>query len=138
VKLSLFDVSVPSSPAETSFVEISGGGRGTGYAWSMAEHDHHAFSSFADRGVLAIPVSRWTWSDASGTSSGWNGLVVYAVDLGGVDSVAGFREIGRIEHGSTVLRSLRIGDRLHSITDSELKVVELDDPSTVVAVLPLT
>jgi hypothetical protein len=131
VKLSLFDVSVPAAPAEASFVEIGGGG--SGYAWSAAEYDHHAFSYFAGHGVLAIPVSSWSWDEASGTASGSNALVVYEVDPAG-----GFTELARIEHDSAVSRSLRIGGRLFSIGENELKVVNLDDPASVVATLPLT
>ena len=130
VKLSLFDVSVPSTPSETSFVEI-GGGTG-GYAWSLAEGDHHAFSYFPGRRILAIPVSSWTWDVSSETASGWDALVLYEVDL-----AEGFTELARIEHGSTVTRSLRIGDRLFSMSRSELKVVDLAAPATVVASLPL-
>ncbi len=132
VKLSLFDVSTPSQPTETDFVEIGGGGRGYGHAWSAAEYDHHAFSFFSGRGVLAIPVSSWTWDDATGTSSDWNALVVYEID-----PAEGFTELARIRHGSAVSRSLRIGGRLISIGESELNVVNLDEPATVVATLPL-
>lgn len=132
VKLSLFDVSAPSQPNETDFVEIGGGGGGYSYAWSAAEHDHHAFSFFFGRGVLAIPVSNWTWDDATGTASDWNALVVYEID-----PAEGFTELARIEHGSPVSRSLWIGERLFSIGESELKVVDLEDQATVVATLPL-
>ena len=108
------------------------GGGGVSYVWSLAEHDHHAFSFFAGRGVLAIPVSSWTWDEVTQTSSGWNALVVYEAD-----PASGLTEIARIEHGSAVSRSLRIGGRLFSIGETELKVVDLDAPATVVASLPL-
>ncbi len=132
VKLSLFDVSAPTRPTETDFVEIGGGGGHSSYAWSAAEYDHHAFSYFAGHGVLAIPVSSWSWNEVSGTASGSNALVVYEVDPAG-----GFTELARIEHGSAVSRSLRLGGRLFSIGENELKVVNLDDPASVVATLPL-
>jgi len=131
VKLSLFDVSVPSQPTETNFVEIAAG-RGNGYAWSVAEHDHHAFSYFAGRGILAIPVSSWEWDPSAETASAWNALVLYELDL-----TEGFNEVARIQHGSNVIRSLRIAGRLFSISENELKVVDLEDPGSVVASLPL-
>ena len=124
VKLSLFDVSTPSTPAESSFVEIVQPGV---YASSEAEHDHHAFSYFADRGIVAIPVTEWSYSSS-------HALVVYSVGL--ADGT--LEELARIEHDSPVSRSLRIGERLFSISETAIKIVDFADPATVVAELPLT
>jgi hypothetical protein len=124
VKISLFDVSVPAAPTETAFVEFVVPG---GYAWSSAQWDHHAFSYFADRGVVAIPVSQW-----SATVS--HALAVYSVGLAGGE----LEELARIEHDSPVSRSLRIGGWLYSISDTSLKVVDLAEPSRVVGDLTLS
>jgi uncharacterized secreted protein with C-terminal beta-propeller domain len=136
VKLSLFDVSAPASPTEAGFVEFVTSG---GWVWSTAEWDHHAFSYFADRGVVAIPVSQWTWSEptpdwAWAGATGSHALVVLSVD----PATGGLQELARIEHDSPVGRSLRIGSRLYSISDSSLAIVDFADPQTVVAELPLS
>lgn len=135
VKLSLFDVSVPATPVEASFVEFVAAG---GYAWSAAEWDHHAFSFFADRDVVAIPVSQWTW-EASSDDTEWFGSSTSSHTLAvfSVDPVEGrLQELARIDHESPVMRSLRIGDRLYSISEGSLSIVEFADPRSVVANLP--
>lgn len=128
LKISLFDVSKPASPLQVDAVEIGGAGC---YTWSAAQWDHHAFSYFADRRILSIPVSSWTWT-LEGGSDGSDTLAVYAVD-----PVAGFRELSRIDHDSPVSRSLRIGDRLYSISGTTVKIVDFADPSKVVGEVPL-
>lgn len=95
-------------------------------ASSTAEWDHHAFSFFAETGILAIPVLDWGW---------WNGeatLEVLRVDAG-----QGFTELGKVRHDGEVLRSLRIGGFLYSIGSDAVKVVKLEDPGEVVATVTL-
>jgi hypothetical protein len=57
-----------------------------------------------------------------------------------IDPEKGFTELGRVTQDGEVLRSLRIGDNLYSISTTDLEIVNLMQPEKVVAevVLPGT
>jgi uncharacterized secreted protein with C-terminal beta-propeller domain len=127
LQLSLFDVSDPTAPTRTATYEFAAGdGWWTG--WSPAEWDHHAFSYFADQGILALPAmagSHW--------NSGGAALQVFRVDPD-----TGFTLLGTTTHTSSVERSLRIGDKLYSLSSTQLKVTLLDQPEDEIASVNLT
>lgn len=112
LQLSLFDVSDFANPRrldlETFSTEHWGG-------WSDAEWNHLAVSWFSDVGVLALPVAvDWTQAPA------------LEVLTAGPD---GITRLGTIRHTGPVLRSLRLGNYLVSMSTTEIQVHELTDPS---------
>lgn len=90
LQISVFDVSDPASPTRTAQHEIAYGD--TGWSWSEAEHDHHAFTFYEREGLLAIPVTLEDWSREDGAYSHFSGVIVFDVDG---DSIA---ERGRVSH----------------------------------------
>ncbi len=123
LQVSLYDVTDLSNPTlvDQKIYDTASWGSVT----SDAQYDPHAFSYFADRGVLAIPSETSDWSDGSVTE---NDLIVLKVDPAG-----GFTELGQVAHDSAVLRSLRIGDNLYSLAQGDLKIVNLENPSQQIA-----
>jgi len=126
LQLSIFDVSNPAKPQRTSTYTFAGNGW---ESWSAALWDHHALSWFADQDILALPVQQGGWWDGS------NGLVVFKVDTRSADA---FQNLGEITHDGPVQRSLRIGQYLYSVSNGEVKVHQLDDPTVQVGSTRLT
>jgi len=141
-KLSLFNVSDPASPTEVDAITLGGP---NGWTHSDAAGDHRAFSWFASHGLLAVPVtsSTRTISDPveGGTDpvDGGEGLVAgglitsipsistsYEVRVFAVDRDTGFTHAFDVQHDSPVLRSLRIGDRLYTVSSTAIAVHQLD------------
>ncbi|MCY2926576.1 MAG: beta-propeller domain-containing protein [Planctomycetota bacterium] len=117
MKLSLFDVSDPAHPVEQSKYLFGGD---SWEAYSQALGDHHAFSYFAELGVLALPVQQgcgWLGNASSG-------LMVFHVQPG-----QNIEYLGRIAHSDFVSRSVRIGDCVYSISGTAVKVTRISDPS---------
>jgi len=112
LQLSLFDVSDPANPKQLDVFSFSGESWGGS---SDAEWDHHAISWFPDVGVLTLPVS-----------VSWDQPATLEVMHLGTD---GIKQLGEIGHDSPVMRSLRIGDQLFSMSASEIKANNLTDPS---------
>jgi hypothetical protein len=126
VQVSLFDVSNPSAPGRSAVHTFPGDGW---ESWSEALFDHHAVSWFPEQGILTLPGSRFT---GDGTT---DSLWVLRVDLG---PAAGFTLLGEIGHESPVLRSVRIGGFLYSISTDEVQAHPLSDPAVVAARAPLS
>jgi uncharacterized secreted protein with C-terminal beta-propeller domain len=80
LQLSVFDVSNPSAPALRSRVDVTG-------ANSTAESDPHALLWWPARRLVAMPVSQYSYSSTgtsgSGTSSSFNGVIVWHVAADG-------------------------------------------------------
>ena len=112
LQLSLFDVSDPANPSRVDVYSFGGDSWG---AWSEAEWDHHAISWFPDVGVLALPVTT-DWDRPAA-------LEVLGVGAGGIEL------LGEVAHDSPVLRSLRVGDVLFSMSAAEIRAHGLADPS---------
>ncbi|NDC63945.1 MAG: hypothetical protein EBZ59_08200 [Planctomycetia bacterium] len=126
LQLSIFDVADPTVPRRTSTYTFPGAGWDS---WSAALWDHHALGWFEQQGILAIPVQQGGWSD------GGNGLVVFKVDPGAAEA---FTNLGRIDHTDGVLRSVRIGDSLYSVSWDEVQVHRIDDPATLLGRVTLS
>ncbi len=144
VDLSIFDVSDPGLPQLAARESL--GAR----SYSEAEYEHKAFSYFASRGVLALPVSLKE-KNAEGQTELFSGLQIYDVD-----TTSGFSLRGRINHAEfsfngserpwyypePVRRSFFIGepgagDFIYTVSRRGLKASLLDDPSNDVAALEL-
>ena len=131
VQLSLFDVSDIANPKRLATYDVPRQA-GTSWDYSVAEHDHHAFSYFPAQGVLAFPVSVSGYSNDN-TWHNENRLEVVKIN-----PTAGFQRLGAISHEDPVLRSVRIGTRVFSIGSQVIKVANLDKPSDVLATIDLT
>jgi len=117
LQLSIFDVADPARPRRTSTYTFPGNGW---ESWSAALWDHHALGWFARQGILALPVQQGDWTTGS------SGLVVFKVDPSAADA---FTNLGRIDHADPVLRSVRIGGYLYSVSAGEVRVHAIDDPT---------
>ncbi len=143
VKLALFDVSDVEKPKEISKYEI--GDRGTE---SYALHEHKAFLFSRSKNLLVIPVTVAEIDEEkypSGVSPQtrgeftFQGAYVFNLDLDD-----GFELKGRVTHvkdsekfkksgyywygsGENVKRSLYMDDTLYTISDSKIKMNDLDD-----------
>jgi len=128
VILQLFDVTKPTDPQLIHKEKI-----GTRGSSSEAATNHLAFNYFADRGLLAIPmtVCEGGSDGVNGTILAFSGLLVYNVDLD-----KGFTKLGGVDHGtrgancgtwwsnanSQVKRSVFLDDLVYSIATDRLKV----------------
>lgn len=120
LQVSLFDVSDLANPTQLDVYSFSSDQWG---GYSDAEWDHHAISWFADVGILTLPVTiDWTEPAA---------LEVLHLGTDGITLV------GEIVHESPVLRSLRIGDLLFSMSAGAIQVHSLADPSVLVGSVAL-
>ncbi len=131
VILQLFDVKNPTKPKLMFREKI-----GTRGSSSAALTDHLAFNYFAEKGLLAIPMTicQGGSDGRNGTDMTFSGLLVYSVSL-----QKGFKRLGGIDHGkkgvscgtwwsdatSAVQRSLFVDDLVYSIAPDRLKVQRL-------------
>ncbi|MDP9141354.1 MAG: beta-propeller domain-containing protein, partial [Pseudomonadota bacterium] len=106
VAVQLFDVSDMSNIRQIAVNEVDAGD--SGYSYSAAEYDPHAFSYFSDSanaalpGTLSIPIYTSGAYDESGGSNSFSGFLVLRVDTG---ATAPLTELGRIDHGLLVDQS---------------------------------
>ncbi|MEX2315946.1 MAG: beta-propeller domain-containing protein [Pirellulales bacterium] len=134
-QVSLFDISdllAPRRIAEYTFSRFS---------TSEAELDHHAFGYYAEFGLLGMPITREfrerVDEDGDGyrESSRWvreHALAVFSVDADAADPAARLILSGQIDHDSPVRRSGYIGDKLYSVANDSVKVVDVSDLDTVI------
>jgi uncharacterized secreted protein with C-terminal beta-propeller domain len=132
VILQIFDVTRPTEPVLLHREKI-----GTRGSSSEAATDHLAFNYFAERNLLAIPM---TVCDGGGDGTygdrlAFSGLLVYDVTV-----EHGFRRLGGVDHGtrgascntwwaaatSHVKRSIFMDDLVFSIATDRMKVQRLD------------
>lgn len=131
VQISLFNVADLTNPTLTDAKLFQ---MTSGYVSSGAQYDPHAFAYFAgfgaveNGGILSLPINSRSWQDYTQQSQ----LVVMqlAPDLG-------FAELGRVTHTTAVDRSLRIGDNLYSFAENDIQIVDLVNPSNIIAQLLL-
>lgn len=131
VILQLFDVEVPTEPRLVHKEKI-----GTRGSSSEAVTDHLAFNYFADKGLLAVPMTicEGGGDGRFGDHLAFSGLLVYDVSV-----ERGFHRLGGVDHGiqgancgawwsnagSAVKRSVFLDDLVYSIASDRLKVQEL-------------
>jgi len=95
MQLQLFDVGDLAQPRLLHRYAL---GVPAGYTSSMAASDPHAFTYYAPRGLLAVPLSIWSY-DAPAQS--FNGIAAFHVDVSD-----GIRELGRIDHTDLAYQAL--------------------------------
>jgi uncharacterized secreted protein with C-terminal beta-propeller domain len=139
LQVSLFDVSDLNNPTLVDQYLIQPEG---GWSWSAAEWDHHAFSYFADAGVMSIPVEGIVRIEplnnddpATANTISWD----YHSDFWvfHVDVASGFDLLGQVGHTSTALRSFRINDALYTLARDDVKVQPLLNPATTITQVSL-
>lgn len=124
-QLSLFDVADIAHPARVAVYDVTDGDR---WSDSVAEHDHHAFSYFPERGILAFPVQEY----------GRDGAYHTRMEVVKIDPAAGFTRLGAMAHPQgTVLRGVRIGDRLYAVGSQRITAADLDDVDNIRASVDL-
>lgn len=142
VILQLFDVKNPTDPRLLHKEKI--GSRGSS---SEAATNHLAFNYFAERGLLAIPMTVCEGGgDGRAGELAFSGLLVYDVDV-----ERGFTRKGGVDHGtkgvncqtwwsnaqSAVKRSVFLDDLVYSIAGERVKVQRLGKLGVDVADLSL-
>jgi len=88
LQLSLFDVSNPDDPRRIHSAVVTE--REESYSWSEAAHDHHAFTWYGSRDLLAIPVTTESWGDDG--YEHFSGIALYRVTRDGIEPA------GRVSH----------------------------------------
>jgi uncharacterized secreted protein with C-terminal beta-propeller domain len=116
VKLSLFDVTDMSKPVEKDVYAFDTGDEFFG---SPALFDPHALSYFAERHMIALPLSKNSWSDPKDQAE--------KLELVTVDPNKGFKLAGEITQSGQIQRSVRIGNELFSIGTDGVHVFSFDD-----------
>lgn len=139
-QVSLFDVSEFDDPLLADRVSF-----GEASSWSEAFFNHHAISYFPDQHVLAIPLDTWApvavvVDEVSDPVLGnvrdvavsplpmWQSqLWVFRIDTTEGEP-ARIHVLGTITHDSSILRSLRIGEQLFSVSADTIQVHDIFDP----------
>jgi uncharacterized secreted protein with C-terminal beta-propeller domain len=106
VKVELFDVRDPARPASLAQAVLPG-------AYTPVEQDAHAFLWWAPTRLAMVPVS----------GPGAGAAVGYRVDGDGVTEVG--RVAGGTDWGSSVDRTVVVGDALHAVTPTGVRTVDL-------------
>ncbi len=139
-QVALFDVSDLTQPvriAEYTFERFS---------TSEAELDHHAFGYFAEHGLLSMPTSRVFFERVDTDGDGYREsrqqviefeLAVFRVDADASEPAQRLTFVTEIGHGSPVRRSGYIGDKLYSIANDSVKVVDVAAPDVLIAELAI-
>ena len=146
VLLQILDVQNPSDPRLLHREVI-----GTRGASSEALTDHLAFTFFAARNLLALPMTICAGSGGGGTYGNtmtFSGLMVYDATVAG-----GFNLRGRVAHprgadascsswwtnaSSEVKRSVFMDDHVFSVSESRVKVNRIDNLGVDLATVPFT
>lgn len=125
LKVSLFDVRNPNQPTETANFLLSEPSQG--WSWSDAEWDHHALGYFPEINVIAVPVEGYIQTQPVELIDGIWFAPEYRSELVllRVDPTHGIQYLGAVEHDSSLLRSSRINDVIYSVSDLDLKSVEI-------------
>ncbi len=89
VHLQIFDVSNPAKPKRSFHKKVAI----SGYSWSLAQWDHHAFTFDRVTGTLAFPLSMY----GNNYSENFTGLMLFHVD-----AEDGFVALGRVSHEDLV------------------------------------
>ena len=139
MQVTLFDVNDLANPRVQSQVTIPH----TDWTWNDVETNHLAVGWYPEANVLALPVvqsrqgSPVDWNN-DGTvdyfAPSWeNSLQVFHVSFeSAAPNSPQLIPLGQVNHDTQVLRSVRIGEELYSISRDSLKVVPLRDPSNTI------
>jgi len=138
MQISLFDVSDLANPTMTDRVVID-----TGWSWSEALYDHHAFNYYGPLDMLAIPVS---YEGAEYGTVSFAGLHAYEITPGNDILLMGEIDASALidpdvedpyygQYCAQVRRSVIIEDVVYAISSGGIIAAGVDDLSTPYAVL---
>ena len=139
MQVTLFDVNDLANPRVQSQVVIPH----TDWTWNDVESNHLAVGWYPEANVLALPVVQSRqgepidWNHDGVTdyfAPTWeNSLQVFHVNFeSAAPNSPQLVPLGGVEHDTQVLRSVRIGDELYSISRDSLKIVPLRDPTNTI------
>jgi len=92
-QLQLIDVTDMSNPSVVARFEISRN-LSSGYSWSAASYDHHAFTFYKPANLLIIPMQIY----ASDPTLSFSGMAAFKITLDDGVNSASITEIGRVDH----------------------------------------
>ena len=119
MQLSLFDVSDLANPVQSHVQSL-----GEGY--SEALYNHLAFTFYAPRSLLAVPVQRW--SDNNGEYREETGVELYDVSTEAGFALRGFvSQSNEDGYKAPISRSMIIGDGLYTFSYAGISAHGLDD-----------
>lgn len=106
LSLQIFDVSDSADPRLVQ-KRVLGDDWGT---WSEAQWDHHAFTYYGSKKLLAIPLQSWEMND----SLGWEGYLT-RLELFSIDPAKGIEPAGSISHSAMLaeVEDAHCGERNH-------------------------
>jgi hypothetical protein len=149
LQVSVFDVS-EATPEVLSQLLVTSAGDWSGVVDGTGQFDHHAVSYFPESRILSLPVRQgpnwWSWFDSDDAPTRFQ---PYALKVLRIDADGTLHLLGEIAHEHPVVRSLRIEDRLYSISREHrwrphgpadhltIKVHRLDDPTQLLDELSL-
>jgi hypothetical protein len=140
LELSLYDVHDPANPALVSRTILDDGSQNNAFADSAAEYDPHALSYFPEDGMLAVPVTRTFFNTGSPGGGGpvpvagpividpllpVNFTIQSALDVFQVAPASGLTALGSVSDTSEVLRSVRIGDVIYTISGAHVEANQI-------------
>jgi len=126
LKVALYDVTDPTAPREVS--NYTFGDLGRSYSYTEAQWDFKAVLFDAQRGMLVIPASCWTYpneTDYNGTQ--WSGFLVFDVSPEGGVVLRGTVQHDWVNDG----RALYIGECLYTMDSTTIKASLITDLSLV-------
>jgi len=140
-QVSLFYVGIPTNPTLADRYTMH-----TGRAGGMnLFDDHHAISYFPEHQILAVPIPSYGYSTDWCRYRYQYELWVFHIDkAANIDPTADDGSIlprgdielmGRVEHKTSIRRSVRIGEVLYSISDSVVSAHSFDDLQTPIKTL---
>jgi hypothetical protein len=144
LQLQIFDVTDGTNPIVTQKFTYSN----TEYGFSDAEHDHKAFTYFAEQGMLAFPYYAYSPYDGANGGGMHSSLELFKVDM-----AAGFTKLGSIDntdlvsqyptgycggyYGPQVRRGVFLDNFVYSISYGGVVAKNANDLASVGAKLPL-
>jgi hypothetical protein len=130
-QVSMFDVSDFAAPATVDNYELAMPGD---WGWSEALYEHKAFQYWAPKGLLALPMSSYSWRHEDGYQ------YTSRLELLSVDTATGFTQHGAIDHSHLyntdpdwywyfrdIRRSIFMGDFVYAISDRGITVHDVED-----------
>ena len=120
--VSVFDV---SEGADLSLIERQFLDETAQWSSSDAQFDHHALLYSAQDGLLVVPLTASGYDPQTGEYRYDQSLHILRVGAGGVE------QLGRIHADGPVLRTVRIGDVLYAVGETDVVAYSLTDLSEV-------
>ncbi|MGH7296179.1 MAG: beta-propeller domain-containing protein, partial [Polyangiaceae bacterium] len=114
VDVQYIDVSNPAAPAALGSTQF-----GDGWAWSPAESTFKAFVVDSTKGLAVVPFSGWDYNSSQYTNG------VQLVQFGGL----GITGSGTARTKGWVERGIFVGNRLYSLSDQSMAVIDYSNPS---------